>query len=186
MNQNETKKTNCVTGKCRISYVNVWEPRKDDNGNEKYSVMILVPKDDVETLNAINACIKDAYDLGADVLKGNAKVVPSFGSIHLPLRDGDEERPGDPVYEGMFFFNATSKYMPDVWSTEKDPFTGGLIRIDEGSEDLYSGCYCRCSINCYAYNTKGGKGIAVSIRALQKVEDGEPLAKKRNTAEDFE
>lgn len=186
MNQDETKKTNCTTGKARISYVNVWEPRKDSNGDEKYSVLILVPKTDVNTLNRINTCIENAYEAGADVLKGNAKSVPSLSAVHLPLRDGDEERPDDPTYQGMFFFNASSKYKPDVWSSERDEYTGRLIPIDEGSEELYSGCYCRCSVNFYAYNTKGGKGIAVSIRALQKVEDGEPLAKKRDTQEDFD
>ncbi|ASB66396.1 hypothetical protein S101413_02951 [Bacillus velezensis] len=38
--------------------------------------------------------------------------------------------------------------------------------------ELYSGCYGRVSINFYAFNTAGNKGIACGLNNIQKLEDG--------------
>ena len=46
-NNNETK---VITGKVRFSYANVFEPRKNDDGTEKYSVSLLIDKDDTKTI----------------------------------------------------------------------------------------------------------------------------------------
>jgi len=47
MNKNETK---VVTGIVRLSYANVWEPRSINGSNPKYSVSIIIPKTDKETI----------------------------------------------------------------------------------------------------------------------------------------
>ena len=39
-------KTQITTGRVRFSYVNAFHPRADQNGVEKYSVMLLIPKSD--------------------------------------------------------------------------------------------------------------------------------------------
>ena len=43
--------SNLVTGKVRFSYMAVFEPRKTPNGDEKYSVTLLIPKSDVKPKN---------------------------------------------------------------------------------------------------------------------------------------
>ena len=43
-------------------------------------------------------------------------------------------------------------------------------------EEFYSGCYGRASINFYAFNANGNKGIAAGLQNLQKLTEGEPLA----------
>lgn len=46
-------KTKVITGKnTRLSYFHGWEPVSINGGAEKYSVSVLIPKDDIETINA--------------------------------------------------------------------------------------------------------------------------------------
>ena len=52
-------------------------------------------------------------------------------------------------------------------------------------EEFYSGCYGRASINFYAFNVSGNKGIAAGLNNLQKLEDGERLSGGSSAEEDF-
>jgi len=56
--------------------------------------------------------------------------------------------------------------------------------IMERSE-VYSGVYGRASINFYAFNSNGNKGIACGLNNLQKIRDGEPLGGKSHPEDDF-
>lgn len=53
-------------------------------------------------------------------------------------------------------------------------------------DEVYSGCYARVSINFYAFNTNGNKGIACGLNNLQKVRDGEPLGGRSSAENDFD
>ena len=47
-------KTKVITGKnTRLSYFHGWEPTSINGGPERYSVSVLIPKDDKETVKAI-------------------------------------------------------------------------------------------------------------------------------------
>ncbi len=50
---------------------------------------------------------------------------------------------------------------------------------------VYSGCYGRASINFYAYNANGNRGIACGLNNLQKIRDGEPLGGRASAMSDF-
>lgn len=50
---------------------------------------------------------------------------------------------------------------------------------------MYSGCYARVSINFYAFNSNGNKGIACGLGNIQKIRDGEMLGARTNAADDF-
>ena len=167
-----------TTGKARICYANVYEAKPDpSSGKLKFSVTVLIPKNDLETLAAMKEGTEAAYAAGEDTLKGNGRTAPALGAIHTPMRDGDAERPDDPVFAGMMFFNASSTYAPDIYDENKQ-------RVED-PDFVYSGCYCRVAIKLFPYNTKGGKGIGAGLIAIQKIEDGESLSKKINTADLF-
>ena len=100
--QNNTK---VVTGIVRLSYANVWEPKSINGGDPKYSCSIIIPKSDIETVNAINAAIECAMKEGIGKFGGK---IPPKGALKLPLRDGDTER-DDDNYAGCYFINANSK-----------------------------------------------------------------------------
>ena len=167
-----------ITGvNTRWSYANVWEPKSIQGSAPKCSVSLIIPKDDVETVNKIEAAIKAAYTEGASKLKGNGKSVPALSAIKTPLRDGDTERPDDEAYANSYFVNANSPNPPGIVDADCQP-------IIERSE-VYSGVYGRASISFYAYNKNGNRGIACGLKNLQKIRDGEQLGGRSSAADDF-
>lgn len=170
--------TKVVTGKnTRWSYVNAWEPKSINGGQPKYSVSLIIPKSDKTTVEKIKDAIQAAYEEGESKLRGNGRSVPPLSAIKIPLRDGDKERPDDPVYADSYFMNANSSTAPGIVDADLNP-------ILERSE-VYSGVYGRASVNLYAFNSNGNKGIACGLNNLQKIRDGEPLGSKSRAEDDF-
>ena len=170
--------TKVITGKnTRFSYLNVNEPKAINGGTPKYSVSLIIPKSDKVTIAKINKAIKAAYEEGQNKLRGNGKSAPSLDMIKKPLRDGDKERPDDEAYQNAYFINANSTTKPGVVDADNN------IILD--TSELYSGIYGRASINFYAFNTNGNKGIACGLNALQKLRDGEPLGGHINAETEF-
>lgn len=169
--------TKVVTGICTFSYLNCWEPKAIDGGKEKYSVSLIIPKTDTRTIEKITAAIEAAYQEGQSKLKGNGKSVPALSVLKTPLRDGDAERPDDEAYKGCYFINANSGTAPGVVDADRNKI------IDRA--EMYSGVKGRASINLYAYNVNGNRGIACGLNNLQKLADGTPLGGKSRAEDDF-
>ena len=170
--------TKVITGKCRASYANLNDPKSINGGKPKYSVSIVIPKSDTVTVDKIMAAIEAAYKEGEGKLKGNGKTVPPLATLKTPLRDGDAERPDDEAYADSYFINANSDTAPGMVDRDRNP-------IMERSE-IYSGIYARFSINFYAFNTNGNKGIACGLNNVQKLADGTPLGGKSKAEDDFD
>lgn len=164
-------KTKVVTGTVRLSYANVWEPKSINGGAEKYSVSLIIPKSDKKTIAAINAAVDAAIEEGLAKFGGKK---PNKAAIKLPLRDGDTER-DDEAYAGSYFVNANSQTPPQIVDQNVNPIMN--------RSEVYSGVYARVSINFYAFNSNGNKGVACGLGNIQKVRDGQPLG-NRSTAED--
>jgi len=128
-------------------------------------------------VTAVKNAIQAAYEEGQSKLKGNSKSVPALTAIKTPLRDGDAERPDDEAYKDSYFINANSATAPGIVDATRNP-------IIEHSE-VYSGVYGRASINFYAFNSNGNKGIACGLNNLQKISDGELLGGKTRAEDDF-
>ena len=170
--------TKVITGvKTRWSYANVWQAKSINGGTPKFSVSLIIPKSDTKTVTAVKKAIQAAYDEGQSKLKGNSKSVPALTAIKTPLRDGDAERPDDEAYKDSYFINANSATAPGIVDAARNP-------IIEHSE-VYSGVYGRASINFYAFNSNGNRGIACGLNNLQKISDGEPLGGKTRAEDDF-
>lgn len=170
--------TKVITGpNTRWSYANVWDAKSINGGAPKYSVSLIIPKSDTATVEKIKAAIQATYEEGQSKLKGNGKTVPALSVLKTPLRDGDLERPDDEAYKNCYFINANSASAPGIVDAERNP-------ILERSE-VYSGVYGRASINLYAFNSNGNKGIACGLNNLQKIRDGEPLGGKSKAEDDF-
>ncbi len=166
-----------ITGpETRWSYANVWEPKAINGGTPKYSVSLIIKKTD-PCVEKIRAAIQAAYDEGQTKLKGNSRTVPPLAALKTPLRDGDLERPDDPAYAGAYFINANNQTAPGIVDADRQPI---LER-----REVYSGVYGRASINFYAFNSSGNKGIACSLNNLQKIRDGEPLGGHSRPEDDF-
>ena len=167
-------RTKVITGKnTRLSYFHGWEPTSINGGPERYSVSVLIPKDDKETVKAINDAVDAAIEEGIAKFGGKK---PNKAAIKLPLRDGDTERE-DEAYAGHWFINANSKTAPQIVDKAVKP----ILDRDE----VYSGCYARVSLNFYAFNSNGNKGIACGLGNIQKIRDGESLGGRSSAADDF-
>ncbi len=158
-----------TTGKVRLSYAHVWQPYSAQAGQEpKYSVTILIPKSDVNTLNAIYAEMESVKQAGVSSAWGGN--LPPI--VKIPLYDGDGVRPsGEPFGEeckGHMVITASSKTQPQVVDLNVQPILN--------QADVYSGCYARVNINFFAYNQAGNKGLGCGLNCIQKIADGEPLA----------
>ena len=164
--------TKVITGKVRFSYANVFVPTSvSENDEKKYNCSILIPKSDKATIDKIKKAIAAALEAG--VTKFGGKIPKNYKN---PLRDGDIDREDDEAYADHYFINASSKRQPGVVDSSLDPI------LD--SSEFYSGCYGRASINFYAFNSSGNKGIAAGLNNLQKLQDGERLGAAAASAEE--
>ena len=161
----------------RWSYANVWEAKSINGGTPKFSVSLIIPKSDTVTIAKIKAAIEAAYKEGEAKLKGNGRSVPALSVLKTPLRDGDTERSDDEAYANAYFVNANSSTAPGIVDADRQPI------LDRS--EVYSGVYGRASINFYAFNSNGNKGIACGLNNLQKIRDGEPLGGKSRAEDDF-
>ena len=165
--------TKVVTGTVRLSYEHVWEPSSINGGEEKYSASLIIPKSDKATVNAIQKAVDAAIEEGLAKFGGKK---PNKAAIKLPLRDGDVERE-DEAYQNSFFVNANSRTAPQIVDRSVQPI------LDRN--EVYSGCYARVSLNFYAFNSNGNKGVACGLGNIQKIKDGEPLGGKSRAEDDF-
>lgn len=165
--------TKVITGKVRFSYVNIFKSRAFQAGQDaKYSVCLLIPKEDKTTIKKIKEAIEEAVQEGIASKWGGKKPA----NLKLPLRDGDDERADEaPEYESMYFLNTSSTQKPGI--VDKD-----LSEILDPDE-VYSGCWGRASINFYAFNTNGNKGVGVGLNNIQKLKDDTRLGAARTSAE---
>ena len=169
--------TKVVTGKIRASYANIMRPRKNElNGKEEYSVVVLVPKTDTDTLDALKAAAKAAIA---------AKWPQPPRGLRNPLRDGDAETKSDgsPLgaeYKGHFFFNSKSDAM------RKPGVIDAACRDLIDADAIVSGDFIRVSVNAYAYDQAGNRGVSFGLNNVQLLEKGPSLGSgKATAAQDF-
>lgn len=168
------KTTKVITGlNTRLSYFNGWEPKSINGGTPKYSVSVLIPKGDTATLQKIEQAIDNAIELGISKFGGKK---PNKAALKTPLRDGDIER-DDEAYKGHYFINANSITKPQIVDMNVAPILN--------QEEVYSGCYARVSLNFYAFNSNGNKGIACGLGNIQKVKDGDLLGGRSSASDEF-
>lgn len=165
--------TEVVTGKVRFSYAHVFKAHAHEEGDvPKFSVSLIIPKEDRKTIKKINDAVKVAIETGISKFSikiqtaiKNGKALPT--SFKMPLRDGDEEREDNEEYKRAMFLNCSSKRKPSIINQDMEEL------FDE--TELYSGCFGRAAVNFYAFDKKGNAGIACGLNHLQKLEDGENL-----------
>lgn len=165
--------TKVVTGKVRFSYPHLFTPSAMEGQAPKYSVCLLIPKSDKETISKIRSAVEAAMQQGA--AKWGGKIPPN---LKHPLRDGDVERPDKKEYAGHYFINASSKNKPGVIDAQKNEI------LDSG--EVYAGSYGRASLNFYAFAAAGNRGIACGLNHVQKLTDGEYLGGRTRAEDDFD
>lgn len=164
----------------RVAFPNVFKPRKNDmNGKDEYSVVALFPIDaDLAGLKkiAMNAAINK---WGAD-----RSVWPQ--NLKSPFRDQGEKakknEKGDMVLpEG---YVAGAKFLT-LRTTERPGVVDQNVQEIIDTADFYGGCYAMASINAFAYDQKGNRGISFGLGNIQKQKDGDPFGNRTKPQDDF-
>lgn len=184
--KNVLNDTQVVTGEVRLSYVNVFEPRKigENDKEAKYSLTILIPKNTPEgqkTIANIKAAIQKAAEKGAQKHFGGR--IPT--NVSHTLKDGDIEVDdlGDlkniknPELAGHMYMRLSTKFPPKVLNAERQEIINPL--------EIYSGCYGRVSLTTFAYSGDGRRGVSAVLNNVMMTRDGEPLTSQLS-GEEFE
>ena len=151
----ENKSNVVMTPPFRVAFAKCFTPDKDG----KYKLVAIFPAG--TDLTAMKALMKPAAEkkFGAAVPKG----------LRNPFRDA-AEREGD--YEGfeagMTFINLSSKFQPRIVDEKVQPIIN--------QKDFYSGCWARATVNAFAYDTDGNKGVSFGVNDIQKIRDDKPFA----------
>ena len=164
-----------TTGIVRLSYANIAQPRKNDDGKAKYSSQIIIDKTDKKTIKAFERAIEE---LKADP-KAVAKVEGKAAYLKLNLRDGDtDEAVADQpeTYAGKFFINANSDKQPIVFTRDK-------IKMDQF--DIEEEIYAQVGLSVFAYNFIVIIGVGFCLYCVRKVKDGDRLGGVHVSASDF-
>lgn len=167
--------TQVVIGPVRLSYAHIWEATVAKGSTDaKFSVSLIISKDDKKNLAIIDNAVKAACELG----KGK------FGAAwpkkpKLPLRDGDDDNATEGIkdYEGCMFLSASSSKQPGIVDKNKQPIVN--------EEEVYSGCYAYVAINFYPFNNKL-TGVAVGLNHIMKFKDGDRLDGRVSADKAFE
>lgn len=167
-------------GEVRFSYVHVFTPEAiAEGGDKKYSLSLIIPKTNTKLVGQIKDTIEAAVQAG----------LPKFGgkrpaALKTPLRDGDLERPDDDAYADSYFINASSRNKPGAVKVMTVQGEKKLVEITN-EEDLYSGAYGYASVNFFAFNNAGNRGVAAGLNNVLKTRDGEFLGGRSSAQSDF-
>ena len=169
-----------ITPIMRISFPALFEPKANPSGKMKYSCSLLISKDDVAGVKALQDAIQKAVLKGKETLWSGK--LPAFR--YQPLRDGDAELASgektDASYKNTFFLN---------WSAESQP--GVVVATGSGPKPLldvgaiFAGCYVRADINPFPYKNSGNSGIGWGLNNILLVSEGERLDGRQRAVDAF-
>lgn len=150
----------------RVSFPNVFEPQSFDGGDPKYGLTMLFGSD------ADLSELREAAKRAAREKWGDK--IPS--GLRSPFRDGSE-KPDLDGYQGTTFVRVTCKTRPGLVDQACKPI------ID--ASEFYAGCYAIATVQAYAYDTKGNRGVAFGLLNIQKQKDGTPFSGRSRPEDDF-
>lgn len=176
----ENTNTKVRIGEVRLSYCHLFQPEAvADGGEKKYSVSIIIPKSNTKLVAEIKAAIEAAAAAGLAKFGGRRPA-----NLKTPLRDGDLERADDDAYADAWFINASSKGKPGVVKVMNVQGEKKLVEVTN-EEEVYSGCYGYVSVNFFAFNNAGNKGVAAGLNNVLKTKDGTFLGGRTSAQTDF-
>lgn len=163
----------------RVSYPHVFTPQTNDlNGKSEFSLVALFPRD--ADLSVLKAAAQAALvkKFGADKAKWPK-------NLRSPFRDQVDKKREDGTMpdgydEGAIFLTLradASKHRPQVVDSN-------VQKIIDPTE-FYGGCWAIASVNAYAYDQSGNRGVSFGLGNLQKIREGESFGGSTKAEDDF-
>jgi hypothetical protein len=164
---NMQKETEAVTPEATIVYPDVFQPSSFKDGPEMYRCVLLIPE--TADLSEVKAAIKVARER-----KFPGQSAEFYKQLRYPIRRGEEKARTEEGYidEGSFYFGnwfitPKSKFQPEIVDIYGKPITD--------QKAIYGGCKVRALLTFYGYEYLGNKGVGVTLRAVCKIADGDPI-----------
>jgi hypothetical protein len=159
------------------SYADIFTARqiKGSTSGPKFSISLLWDKT-AKVIGPIRQAI-ESVAIGKFGPKVKAKLAQQGSPFWNPLRDGDIEKPDDPLYAGKWFMNASSSKKPGIVNAQ-------CVKVFE-EEEAYSGCVYRASVNFFAFDKAGKQGVGCGLNNLQVVSKGPRLDGRKDAEEEF-
>jgi hypothetical protein len=175
-NDKSSKNTQIMTPKFRVSFPSVFQPKESMNagGEPKYGIVMLFDTKDPAVAKGLEQMKAAARAAATEKWGADTSKWPK--GLRLPFRKG-EEKDYDGYGPGIIFVNASSKMKPGLVDQNVQPI------IDPS--EFYGGCYARATVNAFAYDTSGNRGISFGLRNIQKVADGDSFSGKSAPEKDF-
>jgi hypothetical protein len=164
----------------RFLWPYVFEKRVNDEGEDKYEVLIQIPYENKKMIALFEAAIEEAIKRGfsgelSD--KSTFKKGTKEGALKTPLKDGADKEDAEygALFEGYMYCTAKTQRRPTV--------------IDENGQQIldpekfYSGAIGAVSITVFPYNNRA-QGVGVQLNHIMKLNDGERIGGGVISAED--
>lgn len=157
----------------RLSYAHIWEPwSNDEKIDKKYQTVLLIPKDDQKSHDAVMKAIEQAKTEGI-ASKWGGKLPKK---LMIPIKDGDDS--DNESFHGYWYLNAKANRAPAVLDVTKNPITD--------QEKVYSGCWAVLNLNAFPYVATGNNGVSLGLNAVLKTYDDARLGGDGNSVADFD
>lgn len=151
----------------RVSFPNILNAKANQRGEMRYSIAMLFDKKKTD--------FSELKKMVANAIKEKWGDKPPKG-LRSPFRDGDEK--DYEGYKGNIFCNASSVSRPGLLDEKAQPI------IDP--QEFYPGCFAHATVTAFAYDHMGNQGVAIGLRNIQKVKDGDPIAGRTKPEDDFD
>lgn len=190
------KKKKYLTPEGTANYPRLFVPRLPNNPKPdqkpRYSLDLLLPPEsqmsdaDKARLAALRKICVDA----AVAKWGKEKVAPWLkdNKLKLPFKTDISSRGLDDSVFATVIPLWTTKPVGIVSNKAYPPGhekAGKPIPITD-PQDIYSGVVLRASVDAFAYEAEGAKGVLLTLQNVQKIRDGERLDGATNAEDDFE
>lgn len=168
---------NILTPICRISFPNLFTARSADPKNpdskKRFGVSLLIPPQcDISLLKkAAGECATAKWGDKAAELKKKT-----------PFLDAGEYK-YEGYIKGWTLIRATCMSKPTVVQQEQM----GLVKVTEDDSDIvYPGRWCTASVNAFAYDTNGNKGVSFGLNNIMLLNHDDSLGGRMKAEDEFE
>lgn len=169
-----------ITPEAILSYPQLFAPKAASQGAEpKYSACLVFPEGtDLSELQA-------AYVEAAQAKWGDkaGKVIRAMS--HPTFRSDPDDVAAKGYPEGSTFLNPRTTRKPSVVSIYPDPETGKPMPVTDEAL-VYPGVIVKASLEPYAYDNSGNRGVTFGLGNIQIIRDGERLDGRAAAVDEFD
>lgn len=169
--------TAIITGAGRLSYPHLLKSKANDRGEQIYSTAFLFPPD--TDFGPYRAALKEAAVTrwGSDM----AKWPKNLRGPDAVIRKCEDSDSYGAEFAGWHFINVSSKEAPGIIDRDKKE-----IGPETGTREVYPGRWARISINAFAYEAAGNKGVSFGLNNVQLLKHDQPLGGRKRANDEFD